>query len=64
MPDSYRIGYAQYLRSADTSDLFVAALPGAAGIAGFTLVGTYAGYRQARALQKALLAPAPTTILL
>jgi hypothetical protein len=44
-PDSYRIGYAEYLRSADTSDLFIAALPGAAGIAGFTLVGTYAGYR-------------------
>jgi hypothetical protein len=24
MPDSHRVGYAEYLRSADTSDLFVA----------------------------------------
>ncbi|WNG95280.1 hypothetical protein [Mycobacterium sp. ITM-2016-00318] len=64
MPESYRAGYAEYLRSADTADMLVAALPGAAGIAGFTLVGAYAGYRQARTLQKALLAPAPTRILL
>ena len=62
--DSYRVGYAEYLRSADTTDLFVAALPGVAGIAGFTIVGAYAGYRQAKGLQKALLAPAPTSILL
>ena len=64
MPDSYRAGYAEYLRAADIGDLFIAALPGTAGIAGFTLVGAYVGYRQARALQKALLAPAPTRILL
>ena len=64
VPDSYRTGYAEYLRSADTSDLFVAALPGVAGIAGFTLVGAYAGYRQARSLQRALLAPSPTSFLL
>lgn len=64
IPDSYRVGYAEYLRSATTSDLFVAALPGVAGIAGFTLIGAYAGYRQARALQRALLAPVPTRILL
>ena len=64
VPDSYRTGYAEYLRSADTSDLFVAALPGVAGIAGFTLVGGYAGYRQARSLQRALLAPSPTSFLL
>jgi hypothetical protein len=64
LPDTYRVGYAEYLRTADTSDLIVAALPGAAGIAGFTLVGAYAGYRQARAVQKALVAPAPTSILL
>jgi hypothetical protein len=31
---------------------------------GFTVVGAYAGYRQAKALQKALLAPVPTSILL
>ena len=64
IPDSYRVGYAEYLRSADTGDLFVAALPGVAGIAGFTLVGAYAGYRQAKALQRVLLAPAPTSFLL
>jgi hypothetical protein len=64
VPDSYRIGYAEYLRSADTGDLFDAALPGVAGIAGFTLVGAYAGYRQARSLQRALLAPSPTSFLL
>ncbi len=64
IPDSYRVGYAEYLRSADTGDLFVAALPGVAGITGFTLVGAYAGYRQAKALQRALLAPAPTSFLL
>jgi hypothetical protein len=64
VPDSFRVGYAEYLRSADTGDLVVAALPGVVGITGFTLVGAYAGYRQARALQRALLAPAPTRILL
>lgn len=64
IPDSFRAGYAEYLRSADTSDLLFAAMPGVAGIAGFTLVGAYAGYRQARGLQKALLAPVPTSILL
>jgi hypothetical protein len=42
----------------------VAAVPGVAGIAGFTLVGAYAGYRQAKALQRALLAPVPTSFLL
>jgi len=64
VPDSYRAGYAEHLRTADTSDILAAALPGVAGIAGFTLVGAYAGYRQAKGLQQALLAPAPTTILL
>ena len=64
IPDSFRVGYAEYLRAATTTDLFVAALPGVTGIAGFTLVGAYAGYRQARAVQVALLAPAPTSVLL
>lgn len=63
-PDSFRVGYDEYLRTASTTDLFVAAIPGVAGIAGFTLVGAYAGYRQARAVQRALLAPVPTSILL
>jgi len=64
IPDSYRVGYAEYLRSATTTDLVAAALPGVAGIAGFTLVGAYAGYRQANSLRRALLAPVPTSFLL
>ena len=64
IPDSFRVGYAEYLRAATIGDLFFAALPGVAGIAGFTLLGAYAGYRQARAVQAALLAPVPTSILL
>jgi hypothetical protein len=64
LPDSFRVGYHEYLRTASTSDLFVAALPGVAGIGGFTLVGAYAGYRRARGLQRALLAPVPTSVLL
>ena len=64
VPDSFRVGYAEYLRSATTADLFAAAAPGVAGIAGFTLLGAFAGYRQAKAVQSALLAPVPTRILL
>ncbi len=64
IPDSFRFGYAEYLRAATTSDLFAAAVPGVAGIAGFTLIGAFAGYRQAKALQRALVAPVPTSILL
>ena len=64
IPDSFRVGYAEYLRAATTADLFVAALPGVAGIAGFTLLGAYAGYRQAKAVQAALLPAVPTRILL
>ena len=64
IPNSFRVGYAEYLRAATTTDLIVAALPGVAGIAGFTVLGAYVGYRQAKALQAALLAPIPTRILL
>ena len=64
IPDSFRAGYSEYLRSATTSDILVAALPGVAGIAGFSIVGAYAGYRRARAVQAALLPPVPTSILL
>lgn len=64
IPESFRVGYAEYLRAATTSDILAAALPGAAGIAGFTVIGAYAGYRQAKAIQLALLAPVPTSILL
>jgi hypothetical protein len=62
--NTFRVGYSEYLRTATTSDILAGALPGAAGLVGFTVVGAYAGYRQAKALQKALLAPVPTSILL
>ena len=64
VPDSFRAGYPEYLRSATNTDLLVAAVPGVAGIAGFTLIGAFAGYRQAKAVQMALLAPVPTSFLL
>jgi hypothetical protein len=64
IPESFRVGYAEYLRAATTADLLAAALPGAAGLAGFTIIGAFAGYRQAKALQMALLAPVPTRVLL
>jgi hypothetical protein len=64
VPEGFRVGYAEYLRSATTADIVFAAVPGAAGIAGFTIVGAYAGYRQAKAVQQALLAPVPTSVLL
>ena len=64
IPDSFRVGYSEYLRSATNMDILAAALPGVAGIAGFTLLGAFAGYRQAVGLQKALLAPVPTRIVL
>jgi hypothetical protein len=64
IPDSFRVGYEAYLRAATTTDLFVAAMPGVAGIAGFTLLGVYAGYRQARAVQAALLPAVPTRFVL
>lgn len=64
VPDTFRVGYSEYLRRANTADIVAAALPGAVGIAGFTFVGAYAGYRQARAFQQALLAPVPTSVLL
>lgn len=64
IPATFRVGYAEYLRAADTTDLVVAALPGTTGIAGFVLIGAFVGYRQARTLQRILLAPVPTGFLL
>jgi hypothetical protein len=64
IPDSFRVGYGEYLRAATTTDLFAAALPGVVGIAGFTLLGMYAGYHQARAVQAALVPAVPTQFLM
>jgi hypothetical protein len=62
--ESFRAGSPERLRSATTSELIAEALPGVMGLVGFTIIGAFAGYRQAKALQAALLAPAPTSILL
>ncbi|MDV3129220.1 hypothetical protein M1247_30250 [Mycobacterium sp. 21AC1] len=51
IPDSFRIGYADYLRAASTTDLLFAVLPGVAGMVLLTAAGGVAGYRQARAAQ-------------
>ena len=45
------MGYADYLRAADVTDLLAVALPGVAGILAFTAAGGVVGYRQARAAQ-------------
>ncbi|MCV7113765.1 hypothetical protein H7I55_22660 [Mycolicibacterium setense] len=51
VPESFRIGYADYLRTASTSDLLFAVLPGLGGIVLMTAAGGVAGFRQARAAQ-------------
>ena len=51
IPESFRVGYADYLGAADVTDLLAVALPGVAGILAFTAAGGVVGYRQARAAQ-------------
>ncbi len=51
LPDSFRLGYADYLRTASTSDLLFAVLPGLAGMLLMTAAGGAVGVRQARAAQ-------------
>ena len=51
IPESFRVGYADYLRAADVIDLLAVALPGVAGILASTAAGGVVGYRQARAAQ-------------
>ncbi|MGV0742783.1 hypothetical protein [Mycolicibacterium sp. XJ870] len=51
VPESFRIGYADYLRTASTTDLLFAALPGLAGMVLLTAAGGAVGFRQARAAQ-------------
>jgi hypothetical protein len=51
IPESFRVGYADYLRAADVTNLLAVALPGVAGILAFTAAGGVVGYRQARAAQ-------------
>ncbi|PJK22996.1 hypothetical protein CSX11_07160, partial [Mycobacterium goodii] len=51
IPESFRIGYADYLRTANTVDLLAAVLPGMAGLVLLTAAGGAIGLRQARAAQ-------------
>lgn len=51
VPESFRLGYADYLRTASTSDLLFAVLPGLAGMLLMTAAGGAVGVRQARAAQ-------------
>jgi hypothetical protein len=44
-----RLGYQEYLRTANTSDIAVVALPGLAGLVLMTVSGAVIGQRQARA---------------
>ena len=46
---SYRIGYAEYLRTAGLSQIAALAVPGVGGILVFTGAGGLLGYRQAKA---------------
>jgi len=46
---SYRIGYAEYLRTAGMSQLAALAVPGVAGMLVLTGAGGLVGYRQAKA---------------
>lgn len=51
VPESFRLGYADYLRMASTSDLLLAVLPGLGGMVLMTAAGGVVGFRQARAAQ-------------
>ena len=56
VPDSFRVGYPEYLRAATVPDLMIFALPGVAGMTLLTAAGGALGFRQARvAAQAALL---------
>ena len=46
---SYRVGYAEYLRTAGVSQIAALALPGLAGLLVLTGAGGLVGYRQAKA---------------
>ncbi|MUL84647.1 MULTISPECIES: hypothetical protein [unclassified Mycolicibacterium] len=51
VPESFRLGYADYLRTASTSDLLFSVLPGLGGMLLMTAAGSVVGFRQARAAQ-------------
>ncbi len=49
MPATFRIGYADYLRTASTGEIAAMALPGVTGMMTLTGLGGLVGYRQAKA---------------
>jgi hypothetical protein len=49
VPDSFRAGYPEYLRSARMAEVAGLAVPGIAGILALTAAGGLVGYRQAKA---------------
>ena len=49
VPDSFRLGYPNYLREAKIGEVAVFALPGIVGILALTALGGFLGYRQAKA---------------
>jgi hypothetical protein len=49
MPETFRVGYPEYLRSARMVEVAGLAVPGVAGILVLTAVGGLVGYRQAKA---------------
>jgi hypothetical protein len=51
MPETFRVGYPEMLRTADIEALIMATVPGVSGMAALTAAGALLGYRQARAAQ-------------
>ena len=49
LASSYRVGYAEYLRTAGMSQIAALAFPGVAGMLVITGAGGFIGYRQAKA---------------
>lgn len=49
VPESFRLGYPEYLREAKVGEVAVFALPGVLGILALTALGGFLGYRQAKA---------------
>lgn len=48
-PENFRVGYADYLRTAEVSQIIAAAVPGVAGMLLLTIAGGFVGHRQANA---------------
>ena len=51
VPEAFRVGYPDVLRTADLEALIIATVPGVSGMVALTAAGAMLGYRQARAAQ-------------